>query len=357
MKKSRWIAMMAAANLFVLSLAATAYSADIEIIGTDESEVQTEAPAIAVQPEASLQAQDAVSAVSSENGAADAASSGQETEADGTQPDQAVPSEGILNPEKEHITAEEAVSGARTLYSQMQHYADVNDNSSFAALFEPGADVQTVQDQLQIVKSSLRETKNLNLHTDLCFFDPTKNSTKSPYYFAVALCDYEVDGDGAVTWYSTLIRLAKYEDGWKASISPAADLLETNYPEAFREARADGRNAVDLYPSLGMRFASGAVFDGTLYALPNLLWQDPDGSVQCALWLANGTSTSKWCDSMDLIVTDSAAGDVVKVSVPVQKALEGGESAMVICTIPSWYVSSGTTEWTQVSVNSNLKYQ
>ena len=73
MKKSRWIAMMAAANLFVLSLAATAYSADIEIIGTDESEVQTEAPAIAVQPEASLQAQDAVSAVSSENGAADAA--------------------------------------------------------------------------------------------------------------------------------------------------------------------------------------------------------------------------------------------------------------------------------------------
>ncbi len=105
MKKSRWIAMMAAANLFVLSLAATAYSADIEIIGTDESEVQTEAPAIAVQPEASRQAQDAVSAVSSENGAADAASSGQETEADGTQPDQAVPSEGILNPEKEHITS------------------------------------------------------------------------------------------------------------------------------------------------------------------------------------------------------------------------------------------------------------
>ena len=239
----------------------------------------------------------------------------------------------------------------------MQHYADINDNSSFASLFEAGADAQTVQDQLQAVKSSLSETNELDMHEDLCFFDPTQDTTKSPYYFAVALCDYAIDPSGAVSWFSTLMRLAKYEDGWKASISPASDLLSSSYPDGFRHASEAGRNSVDLYPSLGLRFASGAVFEGALYALPNLLWQDEDGSVQCAVWLANGTGTTKWCDTIDLVVNDSGVGEVMKVNVPVQTALEGIQSAMVTCTIPAEYVDSGTKEWTDISVNSNLRYQ
>ena len=336
MKKSRWIAIMAAANLFTAACAPAIPAGTIRIIGTEESEVETE----------TLPAESAPESVSAEGGSHDLAAG----EADGAQGK-------ILNPAAEDVTAEEAVSAARTLYSQMQHYADINDNSSFAALFESGADAKTVQDQLQAVKSSLSDSSSLKHHADLCFFDPTKDTTKSPYYFAVALCDYDVDLTGAVSWYSTLMRLAKYEDGWRASISPAGELLAASYPDGFKAASDGGRNAVDLYPSLGMRFASGATFEGALYALPNLLWQEEDGSVHCMVWLANGTSSSKWCDTIDLVVTDSGAGDVMKVNVPVQTALEGGQSSMVTCTIPAEYVDSGKKAWTDISVSSNLKYQ
>lgn len=335
MKKTKWIAIMAAANMLAMSCAGAALSSEIQIIGTDESEMLTEAAQENTQEEDPASASDLAKTP-------DASLTG---------------GAGILNPADEGITAQEAVSAARTLYSQMQHYADINDNTSFAALFEAGADAQTVQDQLQAVKSSLSETKDLSMHADLCFFDPTQDSTKSPYYFAVALCDYGVDLSGAVSWYSTLMRLSKYEDGWKASISPADDLLSSSYPEGFVNAKEAGRNSVDLYPSLGMRFASGAVFDGALYALPNLLWQDENGAVLCSVWLANGTATSKWCDTIDLVVTDSGAGDVIKVNVPVQTALEGGQSSMVTCTIPAEYVDSGTKEWTDISVSSNMRYQ
>ncbi len=325
MNKKRFI-VRTAALAAAFSLSGTAAFADIEIIGTDESAQETEA---ALLPGAQ-----------------------------GTDETEAEFSEGrILNPSEENISSEDAVNAARTLYSQMQHYADINDNVSFAALFEPGAEAKTVQDQLQAIKSSLSDMSDLQRHADLCFYDPTKDSTQSPYYFAVALCDYDVDNTGAVAWYSTLIRLAKYEDGWKASVTPAADLLKKNYPQEYLDAEAAGRNVEDLYPSLGMRFAAGAVFEGALYALPNLLWQDEAGALHCAIWLANGTSTSKWCDTIDLVVRDSAAGDVALVNVPVQQALEGGESSMVTCEIPAEYVNSGTQAWEDISVNSNLKYQ
>lgn len=335
MRKSKWIAVMAAAGIFAVLCAGTVPAGNIRIIGTDESEIETEAPG-AVPEDGSA----AKTETASDTAVVNAQGGGK-----------------ILNPSEENLTAEEAVSAARTLYSQMQHYADINDNTSFAALFESGADAQTVQDQLQAVKSSLSETGTLGHHADLCFFDPTQDTTKSPYYFAVALCDYDVDLTGAVSWYSTLMRLAKYEDGWKASISPAGELLAANYPDGFKDASDGGRNAVDLYPSLGIRFASGATFEGALYALPNLLWQDEDGSVHCAVWLANGTSTSKWCDTIDLVVSDQDAGDVMKVNVPVQTALEGGQSSMITCSIPAEYIDSGKKEWTEISVSSNLKYQ
>ena len=356
MRKNRWVAVLAAVSVMTVSWPGTVNAAKIRIIGTDESEVETEA-----MPQGDgVGEADASEEAGAEGSAADtaAAADGAETAAADAGAE-TVPAGGakILNPTDEGITSEEAVSAARTLYSQMQHYADVNDNTSFSALFESVADAQTVQDQLQAVKSSLNDTASLAQHADLCFYDPTQDSTRSPYYFAVALCDYDVDLSGAVSWYSTLMRLAKYEDGWKVSISPAGELLAANYPEGFTSASDSGRNAVDLYPSLGMRFASGAVFTGALYALPNLLWQDEDGNVHCSVWLANGTETSKWCDTIDLVVTDEELGDIMRVNVPVQTALEGGQSSLVTCTIPAEYVDSGRKEWTQISVSSNLKYQ
>jgi hypothetical protein len=239
----------------------------------------------------------------------------------------------------------------------MQHYADVNDNTNFAALFEPGADAQTIQNQLQKIKNSLTELDGLDSHSDYCFFDPTSDTTQSPYYFAVALCDYDVDGDGAAAWYSTLMRLARYEDGWKASVMPAGELLTQSLPQGFRDAQSAGRNSENLYPSFALSYRENTVFAGALYALPVLLWQEENGDVNCAVWVANGTQTAKWCDSIDLIANDKELGEVMAVNVPVQIALEGSQSSLAVCTVPANYVKTGTDAWTAVNVNSNLKYQ
>ena len=335
MRRGRWIASAAAAAM-LLSLAAggNVPAANIRIIG--ESEEQTETPALTLDGQAGEEA----AAV-------------RETESEAEAPDPGKP----LNPAADNITAQDAVEGARTLYSQMQHYADINDNENFAALFEKGTDAQTVQDQLQTIKSALAEMDGLDTHCDLCFFDPTKDTTQSPYYFAVALCDYDVDPDGAVAWYSTLMRTAKYADGWKISVMSAGDMLAQQFPQGYRDALGSGRNAADLYPSLAMRFTEGAVFDGALYALPCMIWQQEDGSVCCAVWLANGTGTAKWCDTIDLIIKDEKLKTITSVNVPVQQALEGGDSSLVTCTVPADHVETGKQEWTGISVNSNLRYQ
>ena len=323
MKNRKWVAVVSAALSLVLAAGSCAYASDIRIIG-EETEPVTESPE------------------------APAAGDESEQEIDNSRP---------LDPSAEGITAADAVNGARTLYSQMQHYADVTDNTNFAALFESGADAQTIQSQLQQIKSSLVELDGLDSHSDFCFFDPTSDSSQSPYYFAVALCDYDVDNDGAAAWYSTLMRVAKYPDGWKASVMPAGELLTQLLPQGFKDARSSGRNSENLYPSFALPYKDGAVFSGALYALPCLLWQDEAGDAECAVWLANGTPSVKWCDSIDLIAKDSELGEVMAVNVPVQLALDGGQSAMVTCTVPADYVKTGAKEWTGISVNSDLRYQ
>ena len=329
MKNRRWGTALCAAMGLMLATASCVSASEIRIIN-EESESETDAPVI------------------SQGQVQGGAMTGDETEAESSRP---------LDPSAEGITADDAISGARTLYSQMQHYADVNDNTNFASLFEPGADAQTIQSQLQKVKNSLTELDGLDSHSDFCFFDPTSDTTQSPYYFAVALCDYDVDSDGAAAWYSTLMRLARYEDGWKASIMPAGELLTQILPQGFRDAQSAGRNSENLYPSFALSYRENTVFAGALYALPVLLWQEENGDVNCAVWVANGTQTAKWCDSIDLIANDKELGEVMAVNVPVQIALEGSQSSLAVCTVPANYVKTGTDAWTEVNVNSNLKYQ
>ncbi len=333
MKNRKWIAVISAAMGLILTAGFSVQASEIRIVG-EESEAETE------------NAEEIISQGQAQAGMASGGETVQDT-------DNARP----LDPSEERITGADAINGARTLYSQMQHYADVNDNTSFAALFESGADAQTIQDQLQQIKSSLVELNGLDSHSDYCFFDPTADTTQSPYYFAVALCDYDVDGDGAAAWYSTLMRVAKYQDGWKASVMSAGELLTQQLPQGYRDAAAAKRNVKNLYPSFALPYRDGAVFSGAFYALPVLLWQEDGGDVSCAVWLANGTQSTKWCDSIDLIASDGELGEVMAVNVPVQLVLEGGQSELVTCSVPAGYVKTGTDEWTDIRVNSDLKYQ
>jgi hypothetical protein len=153
------------------------------------------------------------------------------------------------------------------------------------------------------------------------------------------------------------MRVARYESGWKASVMPAGELLTQILPQSFRDAQSAKRNSGILYPSFALPYKENTVFEGALYALPVLLWQEENGDVNCAVWIANGTQTAKWCDSIDLIANDKELGEVMAVNVPVQIALEGGQPTLAVCTVPANYVKTGTDAWTAVNVNSNLKYQ
>lgn len=260
------------------------------------------------------------------------------------------------NPEEEGITAADAVKGARALYSKMKHYAEVTDNDSFSACFEKEADASVLQSRLAQVQAADTATKGFDRHADICYFDPTADRTQSPYYFGVGLTDYRVQRDGTVEWYSVLLRVAKYGNEWKASELPENPLPSGLYPEGYEEARRAGRNAVDLYPYLALRFSDSGVFSGSFYSLVNMAWQNGDGSLSAALWIANGQDGEKWCDSIDLILEDGEK-TVASVNAPVQQALEPGAGTLVTVNIPKESVKTGTAAWSGLTVQSNLLYQ
>ena len=261
-----------------------------------------------------------------------------------------------LNPVSEGITEAEAVTNARALYSKMKHYAELTDNDQFAACFEADVDASTIQAEMQSVKDAVKSTEDLDQHSDVCYADPTADKTLPSSYFGVGLTDYKVNNDGTVDWYSVILRVAKYEDGWKASALPDGAYFTGRYPEGFEQAQSSGRNAVDLYPYLAMRFSDEAVFTGAFYSLVNMAWQNEDGSLGLALWLANGQDGTKWCDSIDLVLSDGTK-EVASVNAPVQQAIEGNQGKLVTVNIPAANVKTGTDQWSSLTIQSNLLYQ
>ena len=87
-----------------------------------------------------------------------------------------------------------------------------------------------------------------------------------------------------------------------------------------------------------------------------MAWQNEDGSLSLALWLANGEEGTKWCDSIDLLIRDGDR-EVASVNAPVQQALESGESILRTVEIPADSVKTKKAKWTGLTVSSNLLYQ
>ena len=84
-----------------------------------------------------------------------------------------------------------------------------------------------------------------------------------------------------------------------------------------------------------MRFEDDAVFEGAFYSLPCMFWQNSDGSVTFGLWLSNGQGGTKWCDSIDLNLSDSQVGTIADVNIPVQTAVSGQTSSFLQYSIPA----------------------
>lgn len=261
-----------------------------------------------------------------------------------------------LDPAEEGINAAEATEAARTLYSKMQHYAEASDNDQFSALFEADVTAEEIQAEMKALLSRPAIAKSEARHVDVCYLDPTDGKADSPFHFGVALTDYVVSSDGSVEWYSILMKVADYSDGWKAGRLPEGNLLEGSYEGGYLDAVQAGRSAADLYPYFGLRFGEGGVFEDAFYSLIHMAWEEEDGSISFALWLANGTGGTKWCDSIEVTLNDLGSGEIASTSVPVQTSVSPGESGTIVLNIPAEAV--GRKEpWNALTVRSNLFYQ
>lgn len=340
-------------------------AAEIRIIGETRADNETDAPESETLTDASLSERSSeLETAGREDDRESGIANGIEGEG-GTMPDPASDSDPAvdfsfeadpLDPVEEGINAAEAVEAARTLYSQMKHYAEATDNDEFSALFEPDITAEEIQAEMKALQTSPASEKTYPKHADICYLDPTDGKADSPYYFGVALTDYTVKDDGSVEWYSTLLKVANYSEGWKISRLPKGNLLERSYASEYLNAVREGRNAMDLYPYFGLRFGDSGVFEDAFYSLIHMAWEEADGSISLSLWLANGTGGTKWCDSIEVTLNDSGLGELFSTSVPVQSSVSPGESKTVLLNVPARDVEKDGV-WNSLTVQSNLFYQ
>lgn len=255
------------------------------------------------------------------------------------------------------LTDNEAASQARTLYSQLEHYAEEQNREEFGKLFASDVTDEQISAQFDALSAAAAQTSGLSLHADACYYNSAEDSSAAggADLCGVGLTDYSVAEDGSVTWYSSLLCITCEDGVWKVAAMPEGSLMESLYPEGYRAAVKAGRNAADIYPYLALRFSGSGLFEGAFYSLANMAWENEDGSLSVSLWIANGTQGTKWCDSVDLVIRSGEDG-IAAVNVPVQQVAEAGSSVLSTVTIPADSVSSGAS-WDSVTIQSNLLYE
>ncbi len=331
--------------------------------GSETEEIKSEDDgAETVSREKDRQGSETEEALAGDSAEADA-SAAEESTAEGGSAEESTEKDGpAAAGSAEESTAEdsavraEAETAARDLYDRLRDSADRNSNEEFASLFAGDMDASRLQNQLQAIKSSLSLTQNCDRHSDYCFSYTEAGEAGSAEAF-VGLTDYHVKDDGSVDWYSTLLHMEEGEDGWKVSQKPALDELAGLYPEAYQEAVREGRNAVDLYPYCAMRFDESAFFEGTFYSLVNMVWDNADGSLSFGLWLSNGQGGRKWCDRIELNISDQTAGRLLASTISLDTVLDPESSAFLVCTVPADSVPAHVGTWSGLSIQSNLIYE
>lgn len=160
------------------------------------------------------------------------------------------------------------------------------------------------------------------------------------------------------SWYWT-IPMSWKDGAWKIdngeeAIAAINALILNNpeiYPQGLLDASADGRNGTVFNDNM-MYLDRGAVYQGHSNGAVRFAWQEEDGSVTVALWLANGTEENIYYKTYTLSITDENLGEVVNI----QKASLGvsvraGTSVLQLVNIPADQVQTGTAAWGALSTH------
>ena len=154
------------------------------------------------------------------------------------------------------------------------------------------------------------------------------------------------------SWHFS-IPMSWADGAWKIDFGQeAADALNALttdnpalYPQEMMAAAADGRNCAAFNGNL-MYLDNGAVYQGCSHSEVRFAWQEPDGSVTAAIWLANGTGENLHYDAYSLTITDESLGEVVNVrNLPLDVTLRAGTGTLQLVRIPTEQVQTGTAAW------------
>ena len=248
------------------------------------------------------------------------------------------------------ITAPDPVEAAQTLMEEFR--ANIGtDYEAFSALFRNTPE-EVIQD-------------NFNNGMPVTQYDQTHYIPLAAegQYAMVEYVYYAVSGSYPESWYVDNHHWnipMSWEDGtWKIDFGEdalaAIEALTQNNPELFPrealDASASGRNAKNISDEM-MYLDSRAVFQGSNNSAVRFVWQEEDGSVTVALWLANGTEENIYYDTYTLSIADETLGTVVDIQkAPLEVPVRSGTSVLQFVNIPADQVRTGTAGWNTLSIH------
>lgn len=116
-------------------------------------------------------------------------------------------------------------------------------------------------------------------------------------------------------------------------------------PQEMIDAAADSRNWT-VFNGNFMYLDNEAVYQGCSYAEVRFAWQEADGSVTAAIWLANGTGENLHYSTYSLSITDENLGEVINIqNAPLDVTLRAGTGVLQFVRIPAEQVQTGVSAW------------
>lgn len=250
--------------------------------------------------------------------------------------------------------SEEAKAAAIVLFEQLKDCAKSNDFEQAKSLFR-----NTSEDEMQrafaVAKDYLEPLDKTIIQVVGAEGD----------YYCMCLYEYIVTGIYPNThissrWHTLAI---SYKDGlWLIDLSEdwqAAFADKVFAPDRCEVAYRAGRNIAEFAVANYMWMDESLVYDGCSNNEIKFAWQNEDGSVDVAIWFANGTPNNiMYTKINELSISSKDYGTVISVkNADINFPLKAMTGALKIYNIPAEQVKTGTKTWGSLSSHLNVSFE
>ncbi|HHU64253.1 MAG TPA: hypothetical protein GXZ32_08660 [Clostridiales bacterium] len=262
--------------------------------------------------------------------------------------------------EKESSVSEyrqqEVAAAFEELFSELVSYAG-KDYDKFNHLFRNSSEdaMKSLYDENW---SEFQQDKNI--YSLIC--------SRDNFYFT-NVNSYIVTGqhpNSRLICHSYTFPLSCVDDEWKFDYSDEAiaalDAESTEnaslYPEGFLDAWKSGGNSAMLTPLNYMYLDNKCVYEGYSNFETKFAWQNDDGSVNLAFWIANGTDLNIYYKTATVTMTNNDNETIISLSdIPVDIAVPAMTSKIHVVQIPKSQVQNSTSKWEDVAVHTRAFFE